>query len=55
MKGGFVRDFPLGFCRELIEAEDGGQETTTSIYMLRKLREKFQFEMKVGHNGKIWV
>ena len=55
MKGGFVRDFPLGFCRELIEAEDGGQETTTAIYMLRKLREKFQFEMKVGHNGKIWV
>ena len=24
LKGGFVRDFPLGFCRELIAGEEGG-------------------------------
>ena len=41
IKGGFVRDFPLGFCGELLAGEDGGQETTTTIYLLHKLREKF--------------
>lgn len=24
LKGGFVRDFPIGFCRELIAGEEGG-------------------------------
>ena len=41
LKGGFVRDFPLGFCRELIMGEEGAQETSTAIYLLHKLREKF--------------
>ena len=50
-----MRDFPIGFCRELLAGESGGQETTTTIYLLHKLREKFQFEMKVGYNGKVWV
>ena len=42
LKGGFVRDFPIGFCQELLAGESsGGQETTTAIYLLNKLREKF--------------
>ena len=41
LKGGFVRDFPIGFCRELLAAEDGAQETSTTIYLVRRLREKF--------------
>ena len=56
LKNGFVRDFPIGFCRELLLGDrDGSQEVTTSIYLLHKLREKFQFEMKVGYNGKVWI
>ena len=56
LKGGFVRDFPIGFCKELLTGEEkGSQEVTAGIYLLHKLREKFVFEMKVGHNGKVWV
>lgn len=55
LKGGFARDFPVGFCQELLAGEEGAQETSTTIYLLRKLREKFQFEMKVGNNGKVWI
>ena len=49
LKGGFARDFPIGFCHELIDAEQKAQrnaavqETTTAIYLLGRLREKLQF------------
>jgi len=39
----------------LIAAEEGAQESTTSIYLLRKLRQSFKFQMKVGYNGKVWI
>ena len=55
LKGGFCKDFPIGFCSELIEAEGGAQETSTGIYLVKRLREQIQFEMKVGNNGKVWV
>ena len=41
LKDGFAKEFPIGFCRELIDGEAGGQETSTTIYLLRRLREKF--------------
>ncbi len=55
LKGGFARDFPIGFCGELLASESGAHEASTTIYLIRKLREKFQFEMKVGSNGKVWI
>ena len=30
-------------------------ELIKTIYLLKKLKEKFEFEMKVGYNGKVWV
>jgi exosome complex component RRP40 len=39
---GFVKDFPIRFCKELIEAEENQTETTASAYLLNKLRSKLQ-------------
>ena len=46
LDNGFVRDYPIGFCRGLL-----GE----SSYVLDKLGEKFQFELNIGFNGKIWI
>lgn len=48
LKGGFVRDFPIGFCRFLqsYEQEDG---------ILFKLGEKIPYDIIIGANGKIWI
>ena len=48
LKDGFVRDFPIVFCRKqlLTQKED---------YLLEKLGNIMAFEMCVGYNGKVWV
>jgi exosome complex RNA-binding protein Rrp4 len=42
-----VREFPIAFCRKLLEAE--GQA------FLEKLGEKFNFDINMGYNGKVWI
>lgn len=51
LKGGLVRDFPIGFCRSLLSSsnKEPGQ------VLLEKLGTKFHFEINIGYNGKIWV
>ena len=46
MEGGFVRDFPIGFCRSLLGDD---------CYVLEKLGEKFSFDLNIGYNGKVWI
>ena len=55
LKGGFVKDFPIRFCRELLEAEGTQESETTAQYLLNRLGEKFKFQINIGFNGKIWV
>lgn len=45
LKGGFVKDFPVNFCRQLLE--DG--------WVLELLGEKLKFSVNIGFNGKVWV
>lgn len=45
LKGGFVKDFPIGFCRELLLQGD----------VLTLLGQKLKFDLKIGFNGKLWV
>lgn len=45
LKGGFVKDFPIAFCRKLL------QDST----ILEKMGEKIQYEVNIGYNGRIWV
>ena len=53
---GFVKDFPIRFCKELIQADETQTETNASAYLLNRLRAKLQsFELKVGSNGKVWI
>lgn len=52
LKGGMVKDFPIGFCRDLLlnnNARSAGQ------VLLERLGEKFPYEVNIGYNGKIWV
>lgn len=45
LKGGLVKDFPIGFCRKLLL--DG--------HLLERLGEKFQYEVNIGYNGRIHI
>jgi exosome complex component RRP40 len=45
LQGGFLREFPIGFCRDLLQ----------DSWILDQLGEKFQFNVNVGFNGRIWV
>ncbi len=50
LKGGLVKDFPIGFCRSLLSTKkEPGQ------LLLEQLGTRFHFEIIVGYNGKIWV
>jgi exosome complex component RRP40 len=46
LTGGFVKEFPVGFCRRLLG--DGG-------YILERFGTKMQYDIDIGYNGKIWV
>lgn len=45
LKGGFMKEFPIGFCRNLIKDD----------WLLQKLGEKFKFDINIGFNGRVWV
>lgn len=45
--GGFVKDFPISFCRNILSQKDH--------YLLSKLGLKFKFNINIGYNGKVWV
>ena len=49
LKGGFVKDFPVSFCRALLNQEPRHE------HLLNQLGAKMQFEINIGFNGKIWV
>ena len=62
IKGGMVKDYPIKLCREILAPEGAtlvdvntGGEGGDIHYLLNKLGEKFEFEMNVGFNGKIWI
>lgn len=40
-----MKEFPIGFCRDLLQ----------DSWILDQLGEKFQFNVNVGFNGRIWV
>ena len=46
----FLKDFPIAFCRELLS-----QQPSQNQLLLEKLGTKFQYEINIGYNGKIWV
>jgi exosome complex component RRP40 len=46
LDGGFVEDYPIGFCRSLLG---------DNCYVLDRLGEKFSFDLNIGFNGKVWV
>lgn len=45
LKGGLVKDFPVGFCRELLNEGE----------VLEKLGQKLKFNVNIGFNGRVWV
>lgn len=45
LKGGFVKDFPIRFCRDLLQEGK----------VLEQLGEKLKFSVNIGFNGRIWV
>ena len=45
LKGGLVKDFPIGFCRELLQQGD----------VLTLLGQKLKFNVSIGFNGRVWV
>ena len=48
MKGGYVDDLPIAFCRQqLLSQKDD--------YFLEKMGEIFAYEICIGYNGKVWV
>ena len=47
--GGFVKDFPISFCRRILnqsESNDG---------ILERLGELFKYDINIGFNGRVWV
>ena len=58
-----VKDYPIKLCREilapegatLVDVKNTEEVEGTIHYLLNKLGEKFEFEMTVGFNGKIWI
>ena len=46
LKGGLVKDFPIGFSRTLLESKED---------ILEKLGAKVKFRINIGFNGRIWV
>jgi exosome complex component RRP40 len=50
LKGGMVKDFPIDFCRDVMS-----KQSTPVQSLLEKLGTKFNYEVVVGYNGKIWV
>lgn len=46
LKGGLTRDFPIAFCRQLLEQE--GE-------ILERLGQKLKFTVNIGFNGRVWV
>ena len=45
LKGGLVKDFPIGFCRSLLQKGE----------VLEQLGQKLKFTCNIGFNGKVWV
>jgi exosome complex component RRP40 len=50
LKGGFLKDFPIGFCRSLL-----AKEVTPGQKLLEALGTRFHFDIYIGYNGRIWV
>ncbi len=50
LKGGMIKDFPIQICRAIMS-----KEKTCVQELLEKLGSKFNFEVNIGYNGKIWV
>lgn len=46
LKGGLVKEFPVGYCRGLLTSEDS---------ILDLLGQKLKFNINIGFNGKLWV
>lgn len=45
LKGGLIKDFPVGFCRKLLEGGD----------ILEAIGQKMKFSINIGFNGRVWV
>jgi exosome complex RNA-binding protein Rrp4 len=49
LKGGFVKDFPVSFCRGLLSQSQAHE------HLLNQLGSKMEFDINIGFNGKVWV
>lgn len=45
-----VKDFPIDFCRQLLS-----HSPTPAVALLEQIGTKFQFDVNIGYNGKVWV